>query len=130
MNLTDKTKVCRKCETERPIEGFNRLAKSKDGRRNQCRVCDRDYIRGRRSGEIQLSQETTDRRKEFEGPGANDENFVLLSDEETVELAASLIEDGFDDIAQRHSCGGRVYVEKLGKVTHHVCTGCSQGWEE
>lgn len=33
------TKVCKKCEVEKPIDNFNKQSKSKDGYKNYCKEC-------------------------------------------------------------------------------------------
>lgn len=41
-------KVCTKCHTARPLEEYNRSAKSNDGYGWHCRSCSREYARKRR----------------------------------------------------------------------------------
>ncbi len=35
----EQTKVCKKCNTEKPLEDFNQQATSKDGRQGYCKTC-------------------------------------------------------------------------------------------
>ena len=34
---------CTKCSKIKPIEDFTKLARGKEGRRSQCKACDKDY---------------------------------------------------------------------------------------
>ncbi len=35
-----KTKVCKKCQTEQPLENFRKHPKTNDGLKNECKTCD------------------------------------------------------------------------------------------
>ena len=118
-------KVCRKCDTLKLLVDFNRNKKTQDGHRNQCRDCDQEYIRMRRSGEIDLADETKARRNEYEGPGEATD--ALLPEPIPAE---ELLLDGFTYTSKRHSCNGRIWSETLGKKTHYVCDTCGDGWEK
>ena len=37
------SKLCRKCDTEKPLSGFNKDSSKKSGVQSQCRSCFRDY---------------------------------------------------------------------------------------
>lgn len=52
-----KTKVCTKCDKEKPLDQFNKLIRGKGGRRAQCKTCDHRY-REQRGLEI---RQTTDK---------------------------------------------------------------------
>ena len=51
-----KTKVCSKCEKEKPLDEFNKLIRGKGGRRAQCKTCDHQY---RKQRGLQIAQTTT-----------------------------------------------------------------------
>jgi len=38
-------KLCRKCDTTKSLDDFNNNAKTFDGKRTQCKICDADYRR-------------------------------------------------------------------------------------
>ena len=38
-----KTKVCSKCNKEKPLDQFSKLIRGHNGRRAQCKRCDHDY---------------------------------------------------------------------------------------
>lgn len=40
-----KTKICKGCGIEKPIDSFNRQTKNRDGRRNKCVACTREQER-------------------------------------------------------------------------------------
>jgi len=42
-----KTKVCSKCKKEKNLDQFNKLIRGLDGRRAQCKSCDKQYARQR-----------------------------------------------------------------------------------
>lgn len=50
-----KTKVCSKCEKEKPLDEFNKLIRGKGGRRAQCKTCDHQY---RKQRGLQIPQTT------------------------------------------------------------------------
>jgi hypothetical protein len=39
------TKTCRRCGHEKPLDKFNRHARTLDGRQSYCRACNVAYIR-------------------------------------------------------------------------------------
>lgn len=44
----EDTKVCSKCKEVKPLDEFNRSAKSRSGRYPSCRVCHREELKGYR----------------------------------------------------------------------------------
>jgi len=42
-------KTCRRCGEKKPLDDFNRHARTLDGRQSYCRTCNRDYIRAWRA---------------------------------------------------------------------------------
>ena len=51
-----KTKICSKCNKQRPLNDFNKLIRGKGGRRAQCKTCDHQY---RKQRGLQIPQTTT-----------------------------------------------------------------------
>lgn len=41
---TREVKTCAKCRTEKPVEGFHRSSKSKDGRQPVCAACNKERL--------------------------------------------------------------------------------------
>lgn len=37
------TKICKKCQIEKPLEDFNRQTRGKLGRKNVCKICCSEY---------------------------------------------------------------------------------------
>lgn len=62
--LKPTTKVCTKCKNERPIEEYNKLIRGRNGRRAQCKHCDKRYSEQRglnipqEGGEYKLNKQT------------------------------------------------------------------------
>ena len=42
-----KNKTCSKCKREKPLDQFNKLIRGRDGRRAQCKTCDKNYAEQR-----------------------------------------------------------------------------------
>ena len=57
-------KICTKCKNERPIDEFNKLIRGRNGRRAQCKHCDKRYSEQRglnipqEGGEYKLNKTT------------------------------------------------------------------------
>jgi len=55
--MTPKTKVCTKCGKEKAIQNFYVSNESKDGRKNSCKQCHREYMKNRRRTERENNPE-------------------------------------------------------------------------